>query len=127
MRIEGPVWIESKSTEPEREATLYIQVVSFNEKEMDYESPHHTADIMNAMLTPKDVELIGEKDPSMILPAITAHAWGNLPDYLQESLSELKVFGEDTTVVRRVWLHEDGDVIPVVLNEGQLERLENEE
>ena len=56
MKIEGPIWIESRPNEGSLVGTtLYNQFISFNNKEMDYECPHHMAEVMNALLTPQDV------------------------------------------------------------------------
>ena len=80
MKIEGPLWIESKPEEGEFSgSTIYIQFISFNDKEMDYENPHHTAKVMSAMLTPNDVETIGDKDPSSLFLHRCHYSLGNNP------------------------------------------------
>jgi len=116
MKIEGPLWIESKPEEGEFSgSTIYIQFISFNDKEMDYENPHHTAKVMSAMLTPNDVETIGDKDPSSFFSTVATTRWATIPDYLQESIAALKVFGEDTVVARRHWSLEDDNLVPIVV------------
>ena len=116
MKIEGPLWIESKPEEGEFSgSTIYIQFISFNDKEIDYENPHHTAKVMSAMLTPNDVETIGDKDPSSLFTTIATTRWTTIPDYLQKSIAALNVFGEDTVVARRHWSLEGGDLVPIVV------------
>jgi len=116
MKIEGPLWIESKPEEGEFSgSTIYIQFISFSDKEIDYENPHHTAKVMSAMLTPNDVETIGDKDPSSLFTTIATTRWATIPDYLQKSIAALKVFGEDTVVARRHWSLEDDNLVPIVV------------
>ena len=82
---------------------------------MDYENPHHTAKVMSAMLTPNDVETMGDKDPSSLFTTVATTRWATIPDYLQESIAALKVFGEDTVVARRHWSLEDDNLVPIVV------------
>ena len=120
MKIEGPIWIESKPKEGSLVgATLYNQFISFNNKEMDYECPHHMAEVMSALLTPRDVEMIGDRDPSSLFPTIGYIPWSSMPDYLQEPLADLNVFGEDTIVVRRHWVLKGDELYPVVVGENE--------
>jgi len=116
MKIQGPLWIESKPKEGSLAgATLYNQFVSFNSKEMDYECPHHAAEVMNALLTPQDVEMIGDKDPSSLFGTIGIMPWSSMPDYLQEPLADLNAFGEGTIIARRHWVLKGGELFPVVV------------
>ncbi len=116
MKIEGPLWIESKPKEGTFVGgTLYNQFVSFDHKEMDYECPHHAAEVMTAMLTPQDVETIGDKDPSSLFATIGTIPWSSMPDYLQEALSDLNAFGEDTIVARRHWVLDGDDFVAIVV------------
>ena len=120
MKIEGPIWIESKPSEGSLAgATLYNQFVSYSNEEMDYECPHHAAEVMNALLTPQDVEMIGDKDPSSLFATIGTAPWRFVPDYLQETLSDLNVFGEDTIVARRHWVLDGDELFPVVIGESE--------
>ena len=120
MKIEGPIWLESKPKEGSLVGTtLYNQFVSFSDKEIDYECPHHAAEVMSALMTPRDVEMIGDKDPSSLFATIGTIPWSSIPDYLQELLSDLNVFGEDTIVVRRHWVLKGDELYPVVVGEGE--------
>lgn len=120
MKIEGPLWIESKPKEGSLVGTtLYNQFISFDNKEMDYECPHRAAEVMNALLTPQDVEMIGDKDPSSLFATIGTAPWRFMPDYLQETLSDLNAFGEDTIVARRHWVLDGDELFPVVIGESE--------
>jgi hypothetical protein len=120
MKIEGPIWAESKPKEGSfAGATLYNQFISFSHKEMDYECPHHAAEVMNALLTPQDVEMIGDKDPSSLFATIGTIPWRSMPDYLQEALSDLNAFGEDTIVARRHWVLDGDDLVAIVVKESE--------
>tara|TARA_Y100001963_G_scaffold113954_1_gene157926 strand:- start:223 stop:588 length:366 start_codon:yes stop_codon:yes gene_type:complete len=120
MKIEGPIWIESKPNEGSLAGTtLYNQFVSYSNKEMDYECPHHAAEVMNVLLTAQDVEMIGDKDPSSLFATIGTAPWSFVPDYLQEALSDLNAFGEDTIVARRHWVLDGDELFPVVIGENE--------
>jgi hypothetical protein len=120
MKIEGPIWIESRPKEGSLVGTiLYNQFISFSDKEMDYECAHHMAEVMSALLTPRDVEMIGDRDPSSLFPTIGYIPWSSMPDYLQEPLADLNVFGEDTIVVRRHWVLKGDELYPVVVGENE--------
>jgi|TARA_R110000823_G_scaffold196599_1_gene327920 hypothetical protein len=120
MKIKGPFWIESKPSEGSLAGTiLYNQFASFSGKEMDYECPHHAAELMNVLLTPQDVEMIGDTDPSSLFATIGTMSWRSMPDYLQEPLADLNVFGEDTIVAIRHWVLKGDELYPVVVGENE--------
>ena len=120
MKIKGPIWIESKPKEGNfTGGTLYNQFISFSNKEMDYECPHHMAEVMSALLTPQDVEMIGDGDPSSLFATMATVPWQSIPDYLQETLADLNVFGEDTIVAKRHWVLEGDELFPIVVGENE--------
>ena len=120
MKIKGPFWIESKPSEGSLAGTiLYNQFASFSGKEMDYECPHHAAELMNVLLTPQDVEMIGDTDPSSLFATIGTMSWRSMPDYLQEPLADLNVFGEDTIVAIRHWVLKGDELYPIVVRENK--------
>ena len=120
MKIKGPFWIESKPSEGSLAGTiLYNQFASFSGKEMDYECPHHAAELMNVLLTPQDVEMIGDADPSSLFGTMATMLWSSMPDYLQEPLADLNVFGEDTIVAIRHWVLEGDELFPIVVGENE--------
>ena len=120
MKIEGPLWIESKPKEGSfAGGILYNQFISFSDKEVDYECPHQAAEVMSALLTPQDVEMMGDKDPSSLFATVGTIPWHSMPDYLQEALSDLNVFGEDTIVARRHWVLEGDELTPIVVRENE--------
>lgn len=119
MRVDGPVWIESVPSEgmPFAGETIYIQFVSFDTGEADYEDPQHIADIMNVMLIRSDVEHFGEGpiDPETRFPTLRFTQWDEFPADVQESLVELHNFGDNTMVVSRIFVKEGDDIVPVVV------------
>ena len=120
MKIEGPIWIESRPKEGSLVGTiLYNQFISFSDKEMDYECPHHMAEVMSALLTPQDVEMIGDRDPSSLFATVGTMLWSSMPDYLQEPLADLNMPGEGTIVARRHWVLKDDELFPVVIGENE--------
>ena len=118
MNSKGPVWIKVDQKEGQFAGkTLWIQFVSFDNKEMNYEDSECAAKFLKSMLTEKDRASLADKDEQAQLATVFTRPWNSAPDHLQEDLQELNAFGEETIIASRTWVDEDGELIPVVVEE----------
>ena len=118
MNSKGPVWIKFDQKEGQFAGkTLWIQFVSFDNKEMNYEDSECAAGLTKSMLVEKDREPLADKDEQARLATVFTVSWDSLPEHLQEDLQELNAFGEETIIASRTWVDEDGELIPVVVED----------
>lgn len=114
----GPVWIKFDQKKGQFAGkTLWIQFASFDNKEMNYEDSECAAGLIFSMLVEKDCASLADKDEQARLATVFTAPWNSLPEHLQEDLQELNAFGEETIIASRTWVDEDGELIPVVVEE----------